>query len=143
MFKNNIFVCARGLFFILAIQCIIGLVSCGYYDDTKVNVAPGSDPSVVVKAIFSGTCLGCHDGSIPTPAVMNNPDGPTYLQNSAGNGGSYGAIQYIVPGDPDSSLIYKKITGAPGVGGQMPDGGPNLSASETEAFRQWITDLPH
>lgn len=44
----------------------------------------------------------------------------------------------IVPGRPDESLLFQRITG--GVEPVMPAGGPKLADSDIAAIRQWIAD---
>jgi hypothetical protein len=44
-----------------------------------------------------------------------------------------------MPGNPDQSYLYKKITGAPDiVGSRMPLAGGPLSAADIDLVRQWI-----
>jgi hypothetical protein len=49
-----------------------------------------------------------------------------------------GGMPYIVPGDPESSLFYVKLTGDPGCGERMPLGGGALPADQIEMVRSWI-----
>jgi hypothetical protein len=44
----------------------------------------------------------------------------------------------IVPGDPEQSLLYLKIAGAPPCGNRMPLGGKALSATQVQMIRSWI-----
>ena len=50
------------------------------------------------------------------------------------------SILRVEPGNPDDSYLVQKIEGTAAVGARMPLGGPNLSADEIAAIRQWITD---
>jgi len=45
---------------------------------------------------------------------------------------------YVVPGHPESSLLYLKLTDHPPCGERMPLGGGALPAAEIEAVRSWI-----
>ncbi len=47
-----------------------------------------------------------------------------------------GIADYIVPGNPASSLVLQKLNGtcAP----QMPDGGPFLTTAQIAEFTNWI-----
>lgn len=50
--------------------------------------------------------------------------------------------KYVVPGDPEQSLLYRVLVEdmvAPGVG-QMPTGGGVVPQEEIDALRQWIED---
>jgi hypothetical protein len=44
----------------------------------------------------------------------------------------------VAPGDPDNSYLVHKVEGSAAIGGQMPLGGPPLSAEEINLIRQWI-----
>ncbi|APR78562.1 Hypothetical protein A7982_03909 [Minicystis rosea] len=44
----------------------------------------------------------------------------------------------VVPGHPEESLFYEKLSGAPTCGGPMPLGGSALTADQLEAVRSWI-----
>jgi len=53
----------------------------------------------------------------------------------------------IVPGDPDGSLFFQKLsgrdaTGAPVCGRLMPQTGARISAASLANIRRWIADLP-
>jgi hypothetical protein len=45
---------------------------------------------------------------------------------------------FIVPGDPEASLFYTKVTEHPPCGERMPLGGGALPASQVEMIRSWI-----
>lgn len=50
-----------------------------------------------------------------------------------------GDLTLVVPGDPDSSLLFLVVsTESPPVGSPMPLGGPSLSENQIELIRQWI-----
>ncbi|MFC1485471.1 c-type cytochrome domain-containing protein [Candidatus Latescibacterota bacterium] len=47
-------------------------------------------------------------------------------------------LMLILPGDPDNSYLFIKVTGAPGIMGQkMPLGG-SLSTGQLNLLRDWI-----
>ena len=48
----------------------------------------------------------------------------------------------IVPGQPESSLLYRKLTDPEVCGGIMPRGGGQLPPRYTDAIRDWIAALP-
>ena len=79
-----------------------------------------------VEAIFKGNCVKCH-GSETRKKSMD-------LSTYAGvmKGSESGPV--IVPGDPESSLAYKKIRV-----GEMPKDGPPLSKEQIKAVRDWIS----
>lgn len=45
---------------------------------------------------------------------------------------------YVVPGDPEGSLLYAKLQNDPGCGERMPLGGGALPAAQIELVRSWI-----
>ena len=47
----------------------------------------------------------------------------------------------IIPGNPDDSLVVRKLAGPVQFGGvQMPDGGPYLSQTIQDGIRSWVSD---
>ena len=80
-----------------------------------------------VLPLFVQDCTICHGGA-----------GGLSLTSYAGvtAGGSSGAV--VVPGDPDNSLLVKRIEGT--VPPQMPLGGSPLTAPEIGRIRQWILE---
>ena len=49
-------------------------------------------------------------------------------------------MPFVVPGDPDGSLFYRKLLDDPGCGERMPLGGGALPAEQIEMVRSWIVD---
>jgi hypothetical protein len=86
-----------------------------------------------VKPLLTANCVACHqtDG-VSIPWLDADPHGALVGVESP----NYG-IPYVVPGDPDASLLVQKLEGA--AGGIMPPGGM-LAADRIAAVRQWITD---
>lgn len=90
-----------------------------------------------VEAIFAADCTSCH-GSGSTSYVDLETDAYNAIVNQP-------AIMYpdktlVVPGDPDASFLYLKVTGAQGGdGGVMPPSGA-LGAADAEVIRAWIAD---
>ena len=77
-------------------------------------------------AIFEGSCLICHgtDGAYRETLLIDHP--------------SLVANQTVVPGNPDSSELYKRLLGPTDRGAQMPLGQPQLSAAAIDTIRHWI-----
>ena len=49
------------------------------------------------------------------------------------------AVQRVLPGDPDNSYLYWKITDNPGITGQpMPLGSYPMTQREIRMIRRWI-----
>jgi uncharacterized membrane protein len=78
-----------------------------------------------VKPILDSKCVGCHSQFSSYNGVVNG----------VGSGYCSGR-RYVVPGDPNSSLIYLKITNPP-CGSKMPPGG-SLSEDEIDTIKNWI-----
>ena len=77
-------------------------------------------------AILEGSCLICHgpDGAYRETLLIDRP--------------SLVANQTVVPGNPDSSELYKRLLGPTDRGAQMPLGQPQLSAAAIDTIRRWI-----
>jgi hypothetical protein len=98
--------------------------------DQNPSMVP-TDPSFAgnVLPIFSVACAGCHSG--PSPA------GSYVLTSRAGavSGGS-DTVPNVRPGSPDSSTLYRRITGADQP--RMPLGSAALDTIQTGTVRNWI-----
>lgn len=102
-------------------------------------IDPNATFTRVQNEIFTPTCatIGCH-----------NPIGQqSQLVLTAGQ--AYGNIvnvpsvempqlRRILPGDPASSYLYRKITGAGITGDRMPQSLPPLSDAQIRLVRDWI-----
>jgi len=99
--------------------------------------------------VFAPRCHVCHYGPNASAAGMDFSMGVRVVtvevpaMGSLCSGGAAGWVR-IAPGDPEASLLYRKVkargdpTAAP-CGDSMPQGAA-LSAAEVEAIRQWIAD---
>ena len=87
-----------------------------------------------IAPLFRQTCVGCHlDGvargeyRLDTPTLARTP------------GESKGRFPLIVPGEPENSLLYRKLVDRrPPVGEQMPLQKPPLDGHGKELVRLWI-----
>ena len=88
--------------------------------------------------VFTPICAQCHIGaSAPQGLQLDAAHSYQLLVGVASN--EQPSLLRVKPGDPDSSYMYQKITGAPGiVGGQMPLNQTPLPAATIAAIRQWI-----
>jgi hypothetical protein len=93
-------------------------------DDIAVKVK-GPTYNQDVSPILNSKCVGCH-------SQLSSYNG---VVNGVGSGSCSGR-RYVVPGDPNSSLIYLKITNPP-CGNKMPPGG-SLSEDEIDTIKNWI-----
>ena len=52
--------------------------------------------------------------------------------------GIYAGEKRVIAGDPNGSLLVKKLEGDPNVGAQMPQGGTPLTPAQIKMVRDWI-----
>jgi hypothetical protein len=96
-----------------------------------------------VKTIFDGYgCIGCHQFSSGGLTLTGVNDGNNLINVHPSCGDTNDPL--IVPGDPDGSFLYQKLTqpfGAlPCNGVQMPPSGP-LAQADIDTIYDWITSL--
>ena len=101
----------------------------------------------VVTKILKTKCQGCH-GTNPIgdalvlssvaqarATLFNSDSTPKLTYELPGTFPNY----RIVPGSPDSSYLFQKISYAsPKSGVRMPQGGPYLTAAQINVIRRWI-----
>lgn len=109
--------------------CLLGmmlvfLTSC-YFDEMEEALPPEGviSYSVDIQPIFSNNCTSCHPGQV---ANFDLTEGNSYdvLTNGV----------YIIPNDPEGSLLYQRLLGNPTV---MPPSG-SLQATELLLIQTWI-----
>jgi hypothetical protein len=100
----------------------------GQYDEVDDIAVKVKCPTYIqdVSPILNSKCVGCH-------SQLSSYNG---VVNGVGTGYCSGR-KYVVSGDPNSSLIYLKITNPPPCGSKMPPGG-SLSQSEIDTIKNWI-----
>ncbi|HNH50704.1 MAG TPA: hypothetical protein PKY30_26960, partial [Myxococcota bacterium] len=115
------------------------------------NNGPGKDSPVdsspqveeqgycAVLTVLDSECVFCHSAGDSPPGGLNlatDPHAATVGVASVG----YPGQTLVVPGDPDNSLLYLKMTDASGSwGSSMPPSGM-LGAAQTDVIRSWIAD---
>lgn len=104
---------------------------------------------LVLQAFSDGGCLGCHGSAQTAGLRLGGASAPELIaglvNRSARNVQGY---QLVVPGDPDSSWLYLKASGASlGVSANCSAGQSSckqamegMSAEGLTALRQWIVD---
>ncbi|MFZ9888570.1 MAG: hypothetical protein ACO3JL_13815 [Myxococcota bacterium] len=100
---------------------------------------PASDGSAacdVESELFANHCVGCHSAG-GTPPVLTAGS----ARNLVGELAADGETPYVVPGDPEESLLYRKVAGTqgPDEGGRMPPGAP-LDDGSVDLLARWIRD---
>ena len=91
--------------------------------------------SYISTNVFDQRCAlsGCHLNN-QNPRLKSD-----VAYNNIVNKPSSQGLDYIEPGDPDRSYLYKKITGAAGISGaRMPRGAAPLSQATIDSIRVWI-----
>ena len=78
-----------------------------------------------VAPIFKSNCVACHGSSVKMKELNLS------TEEAALKGSDSGPV--ITPGDPDESILYKKVQS-----GAMPMGKPHLSDKDVETIRLWI-----
>ena len=93
--------------------------------DSKIDFARDVEP------VLKRTCVTCHSETLPQAGLA--------LTTRAGalKGGASGPA--IVPGDPGTSLLVKRIGASPGLP-RMPMGLPALTDAEVAMLRQWVAE---
>jgi len=90
-----------------------------------------ADPSFAddVQPIFTASCVSCHNST----EHAGSYDLTSY---SLAMGNGTDSIPNVIAGNADSSLLYRRITGA--ATPQMPIGGTPLDAMDEATIRNWI-----
>ena len=88
-----------------------------------------------IQPIFDQNCTtSCHPNSGNLDLTAANSYNQLVNVNASGYSG-----KRVVPGDPENSVLYKKIDGSGVYGSNMPLGG-NLSAAQINTIKQWIIE---
>jgi mono/diheme cytochrome c family protein len=134
---NKNFFLRKGLL-VASIFCLSFLMSCHIYKVKSLDASTTTGPNAQGFSIISSKCLGCHsaDGDPNAFANFSDPMNLTYLTTASGG---ISGTRFIIPGEPDNSLIYQRIT-ATGID-RMPKGAAPLSASEIATIKAWIESL--
>ncbi len=86
-----------------------------------------------VKPVLQEHCVQCHHGSLPPPALNLTRKAAAFKRSASGR-------DYILPGDPDRSLLISAVQR----GGTHPRMMPRTEVSLTEdqigMLREWIED---
>ncbi|WP_437536510.1 c-type cytochrome domain-containing protein [Sorangium sp. So ce726] len=93
------------------------------------------------QALVMAKCAtsGCHDGQANPGGLDLTTGWETRVAGQASTCG--GSATVVVPGDPDGSLLYQKVTDDPPCNNKMPLG-PALSADEMKCLYDYIAALP-
>ncbi|MDH3795734.1 MAG: hypothetical protein OER83_02545 [Flavobacteriaceae bacterium] len=107
----------------IVVLLLLFLSGC-YFDEGEEFITPDVVSFATdIQPIFSNNCTSCH------PVLIASPD--------LTEGNSYDAITnglYIVPNDPEASLLYQRLLGNPRI---MPPSG-SLPISQIQLIENWI-----
>lgn len=91
----------------------------------------------IQERIFSPICSSCHGGVNPAAGQDLSSIEQT-IANLININSSNPLFKRVLPGEPQSSYLYLKITGDPQAGSRMPLGQPSLSDENINAIKEWI-----
>lgn len=109
--------------------------ACGDSDKDGIVTFSGD-----VQPIFTSICAvtGCHVEGHETGLDLREDHSYALLVDVGSE--HYPPMKRVVPGEPDSSVLYLKVSGDPITGDRMPLGGPALSARQIDHIRTWILE---
>jgi outer membrane protein assembly factor BamB len=114
------------------------------------NAAPVGNPnafSTIYAQIMAQRCAGsvCHSGTATGGSLSLQAGTASAIRASLLNKAASGSecmasgLSLVVPGNPDMSLLYRKLTDMPPCGSRMPPTGP-LTTEEIGRIRTWIAN---
>lgn len=119
----------------------LGLGAC----DEKLSDITGPTPNLqpalssIQREIFTPRCAGCHTGAGRfLPAAQNLTDGNSYASLVGVPSIERPDEIRVVPGDPASSYLIKKLEGVGISGARMPFNGTPLTDGQILVIRRWI-----
>ena len=128
--------------FLLFISCSkeLGIEALNEELNGNENPGPKATFSFISSEILDKRCAtsGCHAGTVSPD--LRSADAYMNIVNINSSTG----MPHITPGNPDSSYLYLKVIGAPGINGsRMPrDRGTNgdLTQAQVDSIRIWIEE---
>ena len=122
------------------VAAILALLLAGCSDHgTEPPQDGGGGPASVsyaadVQPLWDASCVGCH--GLSGGLDLSVPNSRANLVGVAST--SWGGVR-VTAGDPDQSILYRKLIGDGGVGDRMPQGGA-LEPADIETVRRWIVE---
>lgn len=119
---------------------VVASAACGEPEKRPVGGDGGPQGTFcAVKAVLEAKCVGCHWADVPSGGLdlETDPVGAMVGVESE----TYPGNVLVVPGDPDASFLYAKVTATQGLEGGEPMPPPEgLPDAEAELFRVWIAE---
>jgi hypothetical protein len=135
------------LILILLLALLTALVTgCGELSTPTDPGGAGGDPidptatfTRVQNEVFTPTCaiVGCHH-PVGQQSQMVLTAGTAYANSVNVQSVENPSLRRVAPGDPASSYLYRKITGAGITGDRMPQALPALPDASIKLVRDWI-----
>jgi mono/diheme cytochrome c family protein len=90
-----------------------------------------------VQRVFGSACISCHDadGAVSFGGLDLLTDPCAALVGVPSRG--YAPAERIVPGDPEASVLWNKMSGTGAFGGVMPPSG-KIEQASIDAVTEWI-----
>lgn len=86
-----------------------------------------------VKPIFEQHCIRCHNGSLPPPSLNLTSRTAAFKRSASGR-------DFILPGDPDCSLLISAVQRGGTHPQMMPRSDVSLTEDQIGELREWIED---
>lgn len=104
---------------------------------------PGPSPELEakMKALMDDACVSCHDASVD-PTAEDGVDLESDLRLLVNKKSNVTGDPMLVPGHPEQSYLYRKMTGENIKGDTMPLGDDIMPAEQLAIVRDWIAALP-
>lgn len=120
---------------------IVPLAFVGCTNDTDPSPSMKDNFATIQSEVFDKSCIQCHHGGISTSALLSLQRDSSYrVITTKRSEISTRFPRLIVPGQPDSSFLYRKLTGdiLQLEGEQMPQRQAKLPEHQIAAIRSWI-----
>jgi len=86
-----------------------------------------------VKPVLQEHCVKCHNGSLPPPALNLTTKATSFKRSASGR-------DYILPDDPDCSLLISAVQRGGTHPKMMPRAEVSLTDDQIGMLREWIED---
>ncbi len=100
------------------------------------------------SAVLNRACKGCHEAATAEGKALGSPLdhilNSDAIVNTMSTSGAFPGWKYIVPGDPENSLIYHRVAVVQDMPKQAPDATSTtlkVTISEMSVLRAWIMCL--
>ncbi|MBL9131480.1 MAG: hypothetical protein JNG86_09795 [Verrucomicrobiaceae bacterium] len=103
------------------------------------SLVPGTDSErehyflTEVKPVLQQHCLACHNGALPPPALNLSSKAAAFSRSASGR-------DYILPEDPDCSLLISAVQRGGTHPKMMPRKEVSLTGDQIGMLREWIED---